>query len=163
MSLYTVLPLWLRVEMAEPTKTLHEIPIYRLSDTWFGPMSNSGELCYAGSASTFLDLREVPVRLHCAISTIQIRNMGFDSLRLDRLKLPLNRLSLFYSPRTGFWTDRVSFERGEDNEMATMKLSRQPPPDASPTQFVTGPRVGGSEPNLVVRAFSTFFRDRSPN
>lgn len=160
-NLYLISPLWLKIEMAQPSKLLYEIPIYQLSDTWFGPMSAMGELCYASSTPAFLDLREVPVRLHCVISAITIRNSGTDSLLIEKVNLPLPRLSLFYSPRTGFWTDRVILERKEDAEMAVLRLDRQPPADASPTQFVAGPRLTSAEPISAIRAFSALFRDRS--
>lgn len=160
-SLYVISPLRLRIEMAEPLKLLQEIPTFRLSDTWFGPMSSAGELGYASTAPAYLDLREVPLRLHCAISAVSIRNSGSDSLRLDRINVPLPRLSLFYSPRTGFWTDSFSLERKEDTEMASLRLDRQPPAEASPSQFVTGPRHVAHDASSVVRAFSALFRDRS--
>ena len=160
-TLYVLSPLWLRVEMAHPMKLLQEIPIYRLSDTWFGPMSSLGELCYASTVPAFLDLREVPLRLHCVISAVSIRNLGSDSLALDRVNVPLPRLSLFYSPRTGFWTDAFSLERKDDTEMAEIKLTHQPPHDASPSQFVSGPRRPDAESGSVIRAFSAFFRERS--
>jgi hypothetical protein len=160
-QLYVLSPLHLRIEMAEPSKLLHEIPTYRLSDTWFGPMSIAGELCYASTVPAFLDLREVPLRLHCAISTVSIRNAGSDALQLDKINVPLPRLSLFYSPRTGFWTDAFSLERREDTEMASLRIDRQPPLDASPSQFVAGPRQSVQTPSSVVRAFSAFFRERS--
>jgi hypothetical protein len=158
-TLYVLSPLNLRVEMIEPSKLLQEIPSYRLSDTWFGPMSSAGELAYASTVPAFLDLREVPLRLHCAITAVTIRNSGSDSLRLERINVPLPRLSLFYSARTGFWTDSFSLERDADNEMAAIRLDRQPPPEASPSQFVAGPRKASSEANPVVRAFSALFRE----
>jgi hypothetical protein len=160
-NLYVVSPLWLRIEMAQPSKLLHEIPVFRLSDTWFGPMTGAGELAYASSSSAFLDLRQVPLRLHCVITAMNIRNLGSDALKLDRVSVPLPRLSLFYSPRTGFWTDTVSLERKDDRELATLRLDRQPPPDASPTQFITGPRLSSAESSNVIRAFSHLFKDRS--
>ena len=162
-TLYVVNPLWLRIEMPpaqnQASKLIQEIPTFQLSDTWFGPMSSAGELSYASTAPAYLDLKEVPLRLHCAISAVSIRNSGHDSLRLDRIKVPLPRLSLFYSPRTGFWTDSFSFERRDDNEMASIKLEGQPPAEASPSQFVTGPRQSSSESG-VIRAFSALFKDR---
>lgn len=160
-TLYIVSPLWLRMEMAQPSKVMHELPIFRMSDTWFGPMSTTGELCYASRGAAFLQLRDVPLRLHCVITAVTIRNSGNKPLPVLRIKLPLPRLSLFYSPRTGFWTDTVTLESRGDAEMASLKLERQPPPDASPTQFVAGPRMGASEPNSVIRAFSALFRERS--
>lgn len=159
-TFYLVAPLWLRLELAESSKLLGELPTYRLSDTWFGPMSTLGSLCYASSSDLFLDLRQVPLRPHCAITAITIRNLGADRLHMERLNIPFPRLSLFYSQRTGFWTDRLILERREDNEMANIKLDRQPPPEASPTQFVSGPRHGANDSSSVVRAFSAMFRDR---
>ena len=159
-TFYMIVPLWLRLELSEGSKLLTEIPTFRLSDTWFGPMSNLGSLCYANSSVLYLDLRQVPLRPHCVITAITIRNLGVDSLKLERLNIPFPRLSLFYSQRTGFWTDKLTLERREDNEMASLKLDRQPPSEASPTQFVTGPREAGAETSSVVRAFSAIFRER---
>jgi hypothetical protein len=159
-TFYMIVPLWLRLELSEGAKLLHEIPTFRLSDTWFGPMSNLGSLCYANSSVLYLDLRQVPLRPHCVITAITVRNLGVDSLKLERLNIPFPRLSLFYSQRTGFWTDKLTLERRDDNEMASLKLDRQPPAEASPTQFVTGPRQSGAESSSVVRAFSAIFREK---
>ena len=159
-TFYMIAPLWLRLELSEGSKFLAEIPTFRLSDTWFGPMSTLGSLCYANSSSLYLDLRQVPLRPHGVITAITIRNLGVDSLKLERLNIPFPRLSLFYSQRSGFWTDKLTLERRDDNEMANLKLDRQPPSEASPTQFVSGPRQASSEVSSVVRAFSAIFRER---
>jgi len=159
-TFYMIVPLWLRMELTDGAKLLAEIPTFRLSDTWFGPMSSLGSLCYASESELYLDLRQVPLRPHCVITAITIRNLGADNLKLERLNIPFPRLSLFYSQRSGFWTDRLTLERREDNEMASLKLDRQPPAEASPTQFVTGPRLASADSNSVVRAFSAIFRER---
>lgn len=160
-NLFVVSPLWMRLDLAEPLKPVHEVPTFRLSDTWFGPISSMGTLCYASLSPLYLDLREVPLRSHCAVTAITIRNAGTNALKLDRINVPFPRLSLFYSPKTGFWTDRLTLIRKEDDEMADIKLDRQPPPEASPTQFVSGPRLSTSEVNPTLRAFSKIFSDRS--
>jgi hypothetical protein len=161
-SLFVVTPLWLRIEMVEPVKTLLEVPTYRMSDTWFGPPSIAGELCYATPGEAYLQIREVPLRLHCTITAVLVKNLGTKSLRVDRLNVPLPRLSLFYSARTGFWTDSLTLEtKGEDAGMASMKLHHQPPADVAPTQFVTGPRQSSPDPTSMIRAFSALFRERS--
>ncbi len=159
-TFYMLVPLWLRVDLAEGTKLLHEIPSYRMSDTWFGPMSNLGSLCYASSSELYLNLQTVPVRPHCVITAITIKNLGSDSLKLERLNIPFPRLSLFYSQNTGFWTDRLVLERREDREMANLQLDRQPPSAAGATQFVTGPRQSETDASPVIRAFSAIFRER---
>ncbi len=176
-SLYVLSPLRLRIEVAENSKVLQEIPTHRLSDTWFGPISSpssalatgptplsqkapTGELCYASSLPAFLELREVPIRLHCAISAISIRNAGKETLRVERINVPLPRLSLFYSPRTGFWTDAFSLVCEGSDELASLKLERQPPAEASPSQFVAGPRQAQPDSMAVIRAVGSLFRER---
>ena len=164
-SLYVLTPLWIKIEMAEPSRVLAEIPTFRMSDTWFGPMSRSGDLCYASPGETFLQIREIPLRLHCAITAIRVRNLGSKSLEIERIKVPLTRLSLFYSSRTGFWTDAVTLEAQDDSgagaDMASMKLDKQPPADVGPTQFVSAPRVAAPDNVSVFRAFSRLFRERT--
>jgi hypothetical protein len=160
-TLYVLSPLWLRIETANSNRLLHELPIFRFSDTWFGPMSSAGDLCYSSTSAAFLDLREVPLRLHCVISAVRIRNLGNDYLPLERVNIPLPRLSLFFSPRTGFWTDSITLERKDNTEMASIRLERQPPADANPSQFIIGPRQATAESNTVVRAFSAIFRERT--
>jgi hypothetical protein len=151
--LFLLTPLWIRLETADPNRTLLEIPAYRPSDTWFGPASNLGELCYASATPAYLDLRDVPLRLHCATTAVYVRNSSTDNLKLDRVSIPVPRLSLFFSSRTGFWTDRISI----DSATAEMKLEKQPPQEASPTQFVSGPRITSAEPISAIRSFNAFF------
>jgi hypothetical protein len=163
-SLYVISPLWLRIEMAEPMKLLYEVPLFRLSDTWFGPMLSpiTHGLCYASTAPAFAHPGEVPFRAHCAITAVTVRNLSAtSSLLIDRISVPLPRLSLFHSPRTGFWTDAITLERNESSDLATLKLDRQPPADASPAQFVTGPRIASNDSGTMLRAFSALLRERS--
>lgn len=160
--LYVSTPLWLRIEMTDPAKLLREVPTYRLSDTWFGPVSTiGGELAYASRTPAVLQLQDIPFRPHCAITAVHLKNLGATSLPLDRLNLPLPRLSLFFSPRSGFWTNMVVLERKEDAELASVRLDRQPPKEALPTQFVCKPRLEDGNSNMVFRAFSAIFREKS--
>lgn len=159
--LYVSTPLWVRIEMTDPAKSLREVPSYRLSDTWSGPVGISGgELAYASRTPAVLQLQDIPFRPHCAITAVHLKNLGATSLPLERLNLPMPRLSLFFSPRSGFWTDMVVLERKEDAELASVRLERQPPPEASPTQFVCHPRFQDGDSNMVFRAFTAFFRER---
>ena len=159
--LYISTPLWVRIDLANPAKQLRDVPSFRMSDTWFGPVAQPGGiLAYASRTRAALKLEDVLLRPHCATTAVHLINLADTQLLLERLSLPMPRLSLFFSPRTGFWSDMVTLERKEDNEMATLKLDRQPPPQAAPTQFVAAPRTGAGEPNMVFRAFSALFREK---
>jgi len=156
--LFIVSALRLRIELPDSATLIQEIAIHRPSDTWLGPTNSSGELAYANDAAVFLDLAHVPLRLHCAVTAIAIRNSRTTALRIDRICVPFKKLSLFYSARSGFWTDAVLFDHKDDNSiadhLAIMQLTKQPPAEASPCQFVLGPRDASAESRLV-RAFGT--------
>lgn len=156
-SLFILTPLFLRIDRADPQKNLCDIPIHRSSDTWFGPMDSTGALGYASPSRAYLDLKEVPLRPHTAITSITIRNLGRTQLHLDRINVPSKRLSLFHSQTTGFWTNRLGLDRNEDDEMAHLRLDRQPPSEAGATEFVVGPRSPEEESIPAIRAFSRIF------
>ncbi len=58
-TLYITTPLWVRVEVEDMKYPLRDIPTIRLSDTWFGNDTLSGELCYAGKLAGRLSLEDV--------------------------------------------------------------------------------------------------------
>ncbi len=160
-TLYVSTPLWVRIETLEPAKLLSEVPSYRLSDTWVGPVGRpGGELAYASRTPAALQLQDIPFRPHRAITAVHLKNLGATSLPLESLNLPMPRLSLFFSPRSGFWTEMIALERKEDAELAAVRLKRRPPPEASPPQFVGQSRIQDGDSNMVFRAFSAFFREK---
>ncbi len=60
-TVYVSTPLWLKLSVgASSKKVLEEIAIQRPSDTWFGPSTREGELCYASSTHCRLNLDELP-------------------------------------------------------------------------------------------------------
>jgi hypothetical protein len=164
-NIFVLSPLAVKIEMTNPEKSICEIPTYRLSDTWLGPISiASGEIAYSGNGPVYLNLRDVPLRLHCAITAVNIRNSRKTTLKLDRVNVPLTRLSLFYSSRTGFWTNSIGFECGDNGalhgaDMNEVRIHPQPPPEANPSQMINGPGTA-TESASVGRAFTSFLRER---
>ncbi len=157
--LYVSTPLWVKIEMHQPPKTLFELPCFRLSDTWFGPMSSDGLLCFASRTPAYLQLKDIPFRWHAVITPVLVRNLGTDSLLVDRFNLPLPQLSLFHSPRSGFWTDTVILERMPHSDLTSMTTDRKPPQEAAPTNFISHPRLS-SDSKAVFRAFHQLFKER---
>ena len=94
----------------------------RPSDTWFGPSTLEGELCYESKTAVRFNLDNVPRRPHRAISVVRIRNRTDTQLSLERLKIPLPNLSLFGTEDGQLWTESITLERDEDGENATVKL-----------------------------------------
>ena len=114
--------LWVRVEVGDPPRLLMEVPSYRPSDTWFGPDTMEGELCYAARDAMRLNLELVPLRAHRAVTAVHVRNRGMEALTVDRLQLPVAYLSLFEGPEGELWTEDVIFERSAASAVFELRL-----------------------------------------
>lgn len=156
MTLYISSPAWLRVTVGESAVEMLDIPIYRPSDTWFGPSTLKGELCYASRTHCRTTLEDVPFRPHRAITPVLLRNHCAEALLLERLSLPVPYLSLFSARDGRLWTEAVTLDREEGEEMAAMKWAKGPPPEARHAARIAEPRRS-SESSLFVRAFSALF------
>lgn len=159
LSLFVGSAVWIRFQAAG--RELFEHPSFRPSDTWFGPSTIAGELCYSAKTSARLHLANLPVRPHRAVSVVRIRNRADDTLSLERLKVPMPNLSLFASADGRLWTEQITLDREEGGEFAELKLGKSPPEAAGRTDKVAGPRVK-PERKTLVRAFTGILlgRDR---
>ena len=155
-TLYIGTPLWVRIQAGRRQVTLTEFPLFRPSDTWFGPNTLTGELCYASRTTARLQLENLPLRPHRAVSAARIRNRAPTSLLLEKLKLPVKHLSLFCSDAGHLWTDSLTLERHEDSEHATVRLDGKPTRVVGRTTFVGPPREKISK-GFLLETFGGFF------
>ncbi len=155
-TLYVGSPLWVAVSSPPSPKALLEIPSHRPSDTWFGPPTAEGELCYASRTFCRLALGEVTRRAHRAATAVVIRNPSNETLPILRLKLPMEQLGLFVSADGRLWTHDVILERGEGTEFAQLDIAEGAPRSAPDAKLLVHPRVG-SGGNRMVRTFSSLF------
>jgi hypothetical protein len=155
-TLYISTPLWVQVEVGASPRLLQEIPVYQPSDTWFGPLTTEGELCYATRTSARLRLDDLPVRYHRAVTGVFIRNKAKDPLFVDRLKLPVPHFSLFKTRDGLYYTEAVTLEREPSGDNAELRLGRKPHKEAGDTEKVASPREP-LEKNLVTRTIQSLF------
>jgi hypothetical protein len=151
-TLFVSSPLWMHIEVHDSAVTLGDFPIQRPSDTWFGPSTLVGELCYASSTQGRLRLDELPPRPHRAVTPVSIVNHSAEPLLLERLSLPVPFLSLYASERGILWTNGVTMRRSNDTDLAEITVSEAPPPTEYATHRLTGPRKK-AEKNMLMRAF----------
>ena len=154
---YLSYPLWVSLSAGDPGRTLTEFASYRLSDTWFGPNTREGMLCYATRGRCRLNVSDHPYLPYRAITPLVISNRAKDALPLDRVKLPVSSLSLYRSRGPGWlWTQDVTLLRQEGGDMAELQLGRGAPEEADAADLVAGAREL-SPRNAMVRAFSALF------
>lgn len=154
-TLYVSVPLWFRVLLAGSEVALADTATVRPSDTWFGPDTLSGELCFASRTSARLHVESLPLRPHRAVSTVRIRNNAKSTLPLEKLKVPVQNLSLFASEEGHLWTEPLTLERNEDSENAQIRLDRQPA-DGVRSMPVAPPRTKISK-GFVLDVFGRLF------
>jgi len=155
-TLYVSAPLWFRVLLAGSEAELVDTATVRPSDTWFGPDTLSGELCYASRTSARLHMEDLPLRPHRAVSTVRIRNNAASTLPLEKLKVPVENLSLFASEEGHLWTETLTLERKEDSENASIRLDSKPAHGVAVTP-VAPPRSKISK-GVVLDVFGRLFR-----
>ncbi|WP_051918132.1 hypothetical protein [Thioalkalivibrio sp. ALJ1] len=154
-TLYLSSPVWVQVHLGDAM--VQEFPVYTPSDTWFGPSTVNGELCYATRTQARLELADVPERPHRVVTPLTVVNKAPDALFLERVNLPVPRLSVYADDHNRLWTPAVRMEREADRDMAAMKIDSTPPAAASGAQRIAEPReIGGR--HLMVRAFSALFQ-----
>ena len=155
-TLYISTPVAIEISVGEPPVVLEEVFVIRPSDTWFGPSTYEGELCYASRTSARLTLADLPVRPDRALTTVNINNQGSDALLLERIAVPTRHLNLFAAPTGGLWTQDVSFTRKGADELADLALADGPPRDNHDAKMVCEAREAAGE-NTLFRAFGAMF------
>lgn len=156
-TLFVSTPLWVRVSADGGTRALVEMPTVRLSDTWFGASTRTGELCYAARTIGRLKLDAVPQRMHRAITPVHIRNQARDTLLLERVQVPAPHLALYQTDTATLWTQALTLEREADrattDPAGAVHIRSGPPPEAARATRLTAPREP-TRRNLFVSTFS---------
>lgn len=154
-TLYLSTPLWVQVKLLESDRLLTECPSHRMSDTWFGPSTREGELCYATRTAGRLHLDRVPLRLHRALTPLRVQNRSPEPLALERVQLPVPHLSLYLTPDHAIWTERVTMTHRETGEGASVQIQEGPPKDVDGADRIQAPRET-SKRGLITSTFSAF-------
>jgi len=152
-TLYISTPLWVRVVAGEEAVVLLDEPISRPTDTWFGPSTTEGELCYASSTSARMSLDSAPVRSYQAVSVVRILNHARTDLRIERLRLPTQQMSVFATATGQLWTESITITHQQDEAAASIHLDKGPPNHVAAATEVGAPRSPSTR-GLLTRAFA---------
>lgn len=156
-AIFVSTPLWVHLGVGEPAQTLAYLPIRRPTDTWFGPNTMEGELCYASRTFGRMGLSEIPLRPHRAVTRVNIHNRAASPLLVERLSLPVPYLSRYAGDDARLWTESVAMERDRDGGHANFRIEKNAPAEAPGALLVAGPRQAAGE-SLSFRAFGALLR-----
>lgn len=147
-TFYVGTPIWVHLRSGDG-KAMTALPTQVLAETWLGPSTLIGEVCYASRTKARVDLANLPRWPHLAVTRVTLHNRPAEPLLLERLSLPAPSLGLWWDPRLGLWTQAVSVERDEDGKLATMRLGHGPPDEVAAAEPVAPPAVPETRPALV--------------
>lgn len=150
-TLYLSIPLWIRVRVGDTV--IEDVPSHRPSDTWFGASTREGELCYATRTAGRVNLANVPMRMHRAVTPLRIRNRADDRLQLERVHVPAPYLGLYHAQTSDhIWTEALTLTREKSGSSAAVDIRPGAPPDVSEAAALSDPR-STSPSGLVVSTF----------
>jgi hypothetical protein len=126
-ELYISSPLWFLMKLKLKASPIVDIPFLRPSDSWFGPSTMEGELCYAKYTDARVNLAQIEKRGHRAITPVLIKNQHTETLTIERINLPAPFLTLYADEEQDFWTQEVEITYHSDSDKAGLRLKRTPP------------------------------------
>ncbi len=154
-TLFVGLPLWFAVETVDPAQRLLDTNLFRPSDTWFGPVGEEGELCYASRTYGRFRLEDVPRWPHRACTAVQILNGADDTLHVERLRIPAPYLALYAGADGRIWTQDVVLERREGGSgFVQLEMQCRAPSFAPGAKWLADARIP-THSGVVSRAFAS--------
>ena len=127
-TLHVSSPVWmaLQLKVRRPKRgskgpspvVLTELPTSRPTDTWFGPSTREGELCYAVRTAARTDVADLPLRPHRAVTPVTIENQAATPMEIARIEAPMPFLALHVDREGRLWTDAVLVTRQADDDTA---------------------------------------------
>lgn len=116
-------PIWLTLRLGGLATDVLDIPTQIMSRAWFGPSTREGVLCYSARTSAVTDFSQMEKASHRALTTVFIANRTKQLLPIERIRIPLNNLSLYCDKNQDLWTTPIRFENESDQDFARMSLS----------------------------------------
>jgi hypothetical protein len=155
-TLYASTPVWMAFEVEVTRRrrgrgasesvapvVLSERPTARPTDTWFGPNTREGELCYAVRTAARMSVDDLPLRPHRAVIPITLENNGLNPMILTRVAVPMPYLTLYVDHQGRLWSGAVRFVREPDDD-TRIRIDGGAPSDAIGAVELAGPRHSGT-------------------
>jgi hypothetical protein len=152
-NIYVSSPVWVRIEVGNRHIILEELPSVRLSDTWYGPNTREGELCYSSPTFCRTNLNELSLRAHRVTSPVVIHNHSKQSLLLDQFSIPLPYLSVYADVHGRLWTEEIVV-KAEANHRHVVKQGKGPPQLATGAKLLCPPRLHLKANNIITLFYS---------
>jgi len=154
--LYVSTPIWFSVQLLPKAERLLDLPFWRPSDSWFGPSTRVGQICYAKYTAARIQLNNIEKRPHRAITPITVINNHDKPLTIERINVPVTLLHLFADAEQQLWTTEISVHRERDSDNVELNFAQHAPIEALAAVLINGPRTH-TEHGTLIRSISSLF------
>jgi hypothetical protein len=154
--LYVSTPIWFSAQLLPKGECLLDLPFWRPSDSWFGPSTREGQICYAKYTEARIQLNNIDKRSHRAITPITVINNHNKALTIERINVPVTLLHLYADEEHQLWTTGISVYRDGDSDNVELHLDKQAPVEALSPVIISGPRIA-TEQSILIRSISSLF------
>ena len=141
--IYMRIPTWIRVEAVEErdggASVLAEIPTVHLSDTWWGDFQE-GELAYWLTTQGRREFTPDLFKAHFVMSAVQLDNRSDDDLRVEKLSLRVEHLSI-YEKDGWLWAEEVRVDYHGEDDGSEVHMDDEPPREAAGARELTPARA----------------------
>lgn len=128
-NIYVSTPVWFTVLLSDRDLPVIDIPFWRPSDTWFGPSTMHGDLCYAKYTDAKMEKAQLLKRSHRASTLVTIKNAHAERLVIERLSLPVPAFKLYVNDSGEFWTDQLSITQSVEHTKPVSHVKQSKPAD----------------------------------
>ncbi len=159
-SLFVGTPVWFSIREKKEKNPFFEVPLRKLSDTWFGPSSVKGEVCYASKTHAVTSPEGLKHKSFRAIVPITIENKSqSESIKFEKINVPVTLLTLYCDENDRFWSSPIYLAKDDGSTEIQIKLD-----SLAQAESYTGSRVVKlAEPRrredhpLILRAYDMLF------
>lgn len=151
--IYARCPLWVRLDLIGKTQlAIEELPTVVLSNTWFGAFTD-GVLGYWVSSRTRTQIEPDPSRPWMAICPVHIRNRSDVELKIERICLRVDHLSLFAKDGQ-LWADETQVAYRGLDKVSRIENTGKRPTEADGAKLASAPRAPLDD-SITARTFSS--------
>ncbi|MBA6391325.1 hypothetical protein H4J38_11140 [Colwellia sp. BRX10-3] len=154
--LYVSTPIWFSAKLLPKGECLLDLPFWRPSDSWFGPSTRVGQICYAKYTAARIQLNNIEKRPHRAITPITVINNHNEALTIERISVPVTLLHLYADQEHQLWTTGISVHRDGHSDNVELHLDKHAPVEANAPVLISNPRVA-TEQSILIRSISSLF------
>jgi hypothetical protein len=155
-TLYISTPVWLGLYVNNNEVPLFQLSTFQLSDTWFGPKPHLGELCYSSQFSGRMNLDSLPRRAGRVITPVKIINNATDNLKLEKLSIPCDYLSIYLTDNSELWTPTLTVTREADSSKTQVKIEPELHPKLEKAELISTARVSDHS-GLLIKTINMLF------